>query len=453
MELLEDKTEIIRLSTFSHFIQLEDDLNVLWNALWLRAIFISGSAIKLIPYLKKGIVKEEIQTLDFFDSSANDLISELKKQNFLESKLDDEKIQQVHTYALNSPISLMYLVISEKCNLNCSYCYISDALNKNSSIMHEDVARKAIDFFTELILEQQVQHPKIIFYGGEPLLNFDLLKFALEYATTKIPKYAFVLNTNGTLVTEEIAKKLAPYNISVGLSIDGPPDLHNKNRTYHSEKPSFQQTESAYHFLKNAGVQVSISCTITDTNVHFLPKISEWFTKEFKPNAVDFNSFIGNYLGDKYTEAVSDGIIESFKILREHGIHVEKIYRRSDPFIKGKLRIFDCAGPGQQIVVTPEGKLGVCQAFMNTGKFFYNINELSAKNINHVWKPFKKRSPFFIEDCMNCPSLGICGGGCYYSAYQESGDIMGLDKTHCAFVGKTLRFLLKELYKSTAEDF
>ncbi len=440
---------LLKLSSHSHVIPVKKGVFALWNSLWLRTIFIADESIDLIRHLQEGTRLEDLLSIDTVNKSELfELISAIDSENFFESSQDAKKIQEIRAIASAQPISIMYLILSKSCNLRCTYCYVSDALSDKTddSLMQRNTAEKAIDLFSELIKESPFVKPKIIFYGGEPLLNLPTLEFALEYASKKISNCEFSINSNGLLVNESVAKLLHQYNVAVGLSMDGQPEIHDKFRKNHANKGTFSKVLKTYNLLREQHVPVSISCTVTSINAEKLPSTTQWFLDELNPDVVDFNLLIGKYAGDEYAENATSGIIESYKLLRDKGVYVDKMLRRVKAFVNGEIRLFDCGGSGQQIVCTPDDKIGVCQAFLNSGEYFYPIEEMTTQKIEKSWSKWKQRTPFNIEACLGCEALGICGGGCYYSSYIESGDIMSLDKKHCILVKKTLRLLLSELF-------
>ena len=133
----------------------------------------------------------------------------------------------------------MYLLLSDSCNLSCTYRYIRNLLPKgyNCATMSEEMAITAIQFFAKQINMAEENEPTIISYGGEPLLNFPALKAATleskkQITKGKLPEATQLqIVTNGTLLTNEIAKFLKQHRISVVISIDGPTAAHTHSRT------------------------------------------------------------------------------------------------------------------------------------------------------------------------------------------------------------------------------
>ena len=141
-------------------------------------------------------------------------------------------------------------------------------------------------------------------------------------------------------------------------------------------------------------------------------------------------------------------MIETFKLAREKGIYEDRMMRRVKNFIDKTPVVSDCGGCGLQIVVSPDGKIGVCQAFCGERKFFVTEPLETFNPESHpFWKQWRHRSPLTNETCKNCIALGNCGGGCPYNAYRVKGTIDALDERFCIYARETTYFLIRDLWK------
>jgi uncharacterized protein len=157
--------------------------------------------------------------------------------------------EEVRRLLLRDGLYQLTLGVTEDCNLRCRYCVFSEAypLTRNASgaMMDYSTAKKALDTYISLIREGQeynpVRKPSIGFYGGEPLLNFDLIKKCVLYLKAKYPEfdYSFALTTNGTLLTEEREKFFREHKFLVNISIDGPKEEHDRNRVFPNGSGTF----------------------------------------------------------------------------------------------------------------------------------------------------------------------------------------------------------------------
>lgn len=129
--------------------------------------------------------------------------------------------------------------------------------------------------------------------------------------------------------------------------------------------------------------------------------------------------------------------------------------RKAKAFVEGKMHIFDCAAAGgNQIVIAPDGHVGICQAFLGSREYF--VSQVEDKNFDPATNPafleWKDRAPVNMDECLDCEGLGICGGGCPYNAFATEGSIWNLDKRFCKHTLKALDFLVWDLYESNSLD-
>lgn len=157
----------------------------------------------------------------------------------------------------------LVLFLTNDCNLNCNYCYQF----KNQRSMHFDTARKAVDF---LALEGEPVC-RIGFYGGEPLLEFNLMKEIIEYSSLKLKKKGikpeYSVTTNGMLLDDEILSYLAEWNVAINLSVDGAKDVHEQAKG----KSTFSRIEELFSMIKRyPECSVRTVSVITPENVGYL---------------------------------------------------------------------------------------------------------------------------------------------------------------------------------------
>jgi len=201
-------------------------------------------------------------------------------------------------------IQSMFLILATSCNLRCDYCLYNSSKSGSLAVgsgklMQEDVVCQAIRLFADKTSANNRSSPDywecITFYGGEPLLNFDCLQKAVGYVRQlqsegKIWKNVrFVVNTNGTLLTKEIANFFRKENIEVQISIDGPEEVHNAVRMFHFGQGSFASVVSGLELMKSLGVGFIPLITVTDTNMDYLAELVVWLCNRFAVEKYCFN--------------------------------------------------------------------------------------------------------------------------------------------------------------------
>lgn len=197
---------------------------------------------------KNRIIRVSIETYLYLSGERNDLTPiaehEINKMR-IEGFLSDKKLKKIiHPasknleYILDCALQKITLQVTQQCNLRCEYCiYSGDAGNYRNRThqnkkMSLEMAKKGIDFL--IAHSQESNRIDVGFYGGEPLLEFELIKKCIEYAKEQAEgkKIAFSITTNATLLTEEIIKYLSENDIMITISLDGPKEIHNKNRKF-----------------------------------------------------------------------------------------------------------------------------------------------------------------------------------------------------------------------------
>ncbi len=394
----------------------------------------------------KQLIKD-IQT-----NADNESVENLKKLKFIvndnyNKKEAINKIIQTKTIKAPNP-SMSYILLTDECNFRCKYCYIENALSSKRSFMNENQADNIIKIIKNN--SKNIDKYKIIFYGGEPLLNIKILKYFVEqFEAINKDKFKFSIITNGSLMNDEIAKYFKEHAFGISLSLDGWGNL-NKNRVYKNNNESFFDVIKALSILKQNGISPGISCTVTKFNYLFLDKIVDFFY-ELGVKAIGFNIILDATNKDY---AVEDPKILAYYLFRgftraqELNIYEDRIGRRRAESLFNEIpKFYDCPAYGQQIAFSPKGTLGPCQAFFTADLYQDKIANgfLATKNpLMYEW--IKMGIPLYNEECWNCPALGLCGGSCAYDIYTKTGKLGFIDKYSCTVINEILRYLLEYYY-------
>lgn len=350
-------------------------------------------------------------------------------------------------------IDFLYLLTTNKCNFNCKYCFINGNLEtKKSENMSLDVLNKSLDLFSRSI--NKTKKSEILFYGGEPLLNFNIIEHATNIIENKINtnelnNIKFNIITNGSLVSKSIAKFLYENNFGIGISIDGPQKIHDKMRIYSNGRGTYKNVLNGYKNLINQGNKVGISCTISNHNYLNLKSVLEHFIKTLNCKNVGFNLLLDSFKfkNKNDLDTIVDNILEAYDLGKTEGVFEDSVSKIGNPFYKEYIRYINCGACGRQIVVLPNGKIGPCQACLDDAKIF-NKNVFNENDIikNKTFLEWSNRSSYTISECKSCIAKSICGGGCAYRAKLQTGYINSPDYNYCIFAKKTLNKLIWDSY-------
>jgi len=350
----------------------------------------------------------------------------------------------------------IFLFPTDKCNFACSYCHVMNGMSNDysQSDMDRTTARKIIDLFIQTNVNSKEQL-NVVFYGGEPLLNFTIIEYAILYTVNECKRLGlrnelqFNLFTNLSLITKQMADFFHQYNVMVIGSIDGPKAIHDCMRHYRSGAPTFDDVLRGYHVAKEAGCSVGISCTVGIHNIDVLPEIVEYFAKDLDPITIGLNT--QHLIRGSANPAVvcleenNRKIIESFKVARKYGLYEVKSINRTKVIAEKKARVRDCAC-GNQFIVSPDGKIGLCQLLISNRDFYFDPECFTEPLCCSVFSDWYNRHPLNMPECYSCAALLICGGGCKYESLLRYGTIWKHDDRVCVQSKRFLEFLLWDLH-------
>ncbi|EHP87053.1 radical SAM protein [Methanotorris formicicus] len=269
------------------------------------------------------------------------------------------------------------LKVTNRCNLNCLYCY---AFNKNNKDMDFETAKNAVDYILKIDDKLKIQ-----FTGGEPLLNFDLIERIIDYCNENYSdKYiSYAIQTNGTLLNEKIVKKINKLGIKIGISIDGL-EVNNTLRPYKNKKPSTIDTLRGIYLLKEYNVPFGVTIVVTNKNLPCIKEFVEYLI------ALGIRSISFNLLKPKKKEHLKlmpneDEFNKILDELRDYPIYIKNIRREE------KLNKKYCfLNNGDLLFVNEFGNIYPCPTLEG---YFYmgNINKIDKENLK-----------LFKVDCNDC---------------------------------------------------
>lgn len=422
---------------------------------------------------------EQFDTLhDFYKSIKNkDLVKEIEmalielsenKILITDKEVDKKTIELIRDSIPPPYIQIVYFILTEDCNFNCKYCFIKrENQNTNKKGMSVDRGLQGLDFFTKQIRSNQKlfdSKKSIIFYGGEPLLKFEVLKEIVlrikKYqCCKKLPENIDLsLVTNGSLITKEIASFLKENNINVGVSIDGDEFTTNTNRLFNNSMGTYNHIRKGIEICKNEGLNIGLSVTLSETSMQFPKRVMEALKNDYNMDSLSFNMLLTdkNYpVSNDYFHSVSKFIIEAFKVFRKNHVYEDRIMRKVKAFFKAEIYPYDCgATGGRQVVIAPDGQVGICHGFLNNRKYFVtNVesNDFDPQK-SKTYKEWNKRSPINMSQCQDCFALGICGGGCPMNSYRNFGSIWETDIRFCTHAKMTLEWLIWDLFDNMQKN-
>lgn len=359
-----------------------------------------------------------------------------------------------------SVVKALCLHIAHDCNLRCKYCFADTGeFHGGRSLMSADVGKRAIDF---VINNSGNRHNiEIDYFGGEPTLNFEVVKEITEYAREQgklhDKNFRFTLTTNGLLLNDEMKAYINENMSNVVLSIDGTKETNDKVRYRIDGSGSYDTIVPKFQDLAESRNQDNyyVRGTFTAYNVEFAKDVIHLADLGFKqtsvepvvaPETEDYalkNEHIDTVLNeyDKLTEEYIKRYDEG------RGFNFFHFMVDLDQGPCAIKRLSGCGAGHEYLAVAPNGDIYPCHQFVgNTDFIMGNVND---GTLNQDIKLYFERSNVYTkEKCKNCFAKFYCSGGCSANAYNFNGDINKPYELACEFEKKRLECAIAiEAYK------
>ena len=307
---------------------------------------------------------------------------------------------------------LLVLWLTGKCNLHCTYCYAS--AGPAGRDMDFDTAKRAIDALRS-------QPLKIQFAGGEPLLNFPLAERICRYVREEHIDAVFQLQTNATLLTGELVRKLKENHISVGVSLDGIPEVNALTRGGTAD------AVRGIRLLGQAGLIVGLNAVVTAQNVKSLPKLVDFafYLQNVGGIGLDLlrHAGRGRTEADAAPEDLKSALIAMDRRCRElkalFGVTLELrevVLARKRLAGQGDPHAYCYASCGRSAVVLPDGRTYPCGSLVSDEYYMGQADSLVPGQLRSLPK---KAAPH----CISCPYNGVCPGGCPSRQIRNHSDL------------------------------
>ncbi|MBE7082834.1 MAG: thioether cross-link-forming SCIFF peptide maturase [Clostridiales bacterium] len=347
-------------------------------------------------------------------------------------------------------IKALCLHIAHTCNLNCEYCFASQGkYHGQRALMTEEVGKRAIDF---LIENSGTRHNlEVDFFGGEPLMAFDVIKKIVAYAREQEKlhnkNFRFTLTTNGMLIDDEVIDFANKEMSNVVLSLDGRKEIHDSTRKTISGAGSYDIIVPKFKKMVDArnGKNYYMRGTFTHNNVKFTKDIFHMADLGFTELSMEPVVCAPN---EPYALTKEDLPIlkEQYEILAKEMINRVKEGRgftfyhymldlKDGPCIY--KRISGCGSGTEYFAVTPWGDLYPCHQFVGDEKYLMG-NIYDGVTNKEKQNEFKCCTAYARKECKDCWAKLYCSGGCSANAYHATGSIAGVYDYGCELFKKRI---------------
>ena len=334
----------------------------------------------------------------------------------------------------SNEIKALCLHICHDCNLRCKYCFADEgAYHSRREFMSLETAKKAIDFLIENSGNRKILETD--FFGGEPLMNFDVVKqtvyYAKEQAAKRGKKFLFTLTTNGLLLSGDIADFLNEEMENVVLSLDGRKEVHDAVRKTANGKGSFDLViDNLKNFVKIRGDKhYYVRGTFTAKNLDFSKDVL--FIADSGFDSISMEPVVTDIADLAITEEMLPRVCEEYDALCD--AYLERMAKGKgfnffhfNVDLEGgpclSKRVSACGAGNEYFSVVPNGDIYPCHQFAGDPAFRMG-SVFEGKLDEAIRNQFKNSCLFTRKKCENCFAKFICSGGCSANNYHYSGDI------------------------------
>ena len=350
----------------------------------------------------------------------------------------------------NTVIKALCLHVAHTCNLNCEYCFASQGkYHGERALMSFEVGKRALDFLIENSGTRR--NLEVDFFGGEPLMNWDVVKELVAYARVQEKihnkNFRFTLTTNGVLIDDDVIDFCNREMSNVVLSLDGRPEVHDRLRKDYQGRGSYDIIVPKFQeFVKRReGKSYYMRGTFTHNNVDFTKDIFHMADLGFTELSME-PVVCSPEDASALTEEDLPILFEQYEILAKEMIKRKKagngftFYHYMLDLTHGPCiykRISGCGSGTEYMAVTPSGELYPCHQFVGDTKYLLG-NIWDGVTNKDIQNEFKLCNAYARPECNDCWAKLYCSGGCAANSYHASGKITGIYEYGCELFKKRI---------------
>ena len=350
----------------------------------------------------------------------------------------------------NTVIKALCLHVAHTCNLNCNYCFASQGkYHGERALMSFEVGKRALDFLIENSGTRR--NLEVDFFGGEPLMNWDVVKQLVAYAREQEKihnkNFRFTLTTNGILIDDDVIEFSNKEMSNVVLSLDGRKEVHDRLRKDYMGRGSYDTIVPKFkEFVERRGNKnYYMRGTFTHANTDFTNDILHMADMGFTELSMepvvcspDDDAALTNedlpVLFEQY-EILAKEMIERKKQGKPFTFYHYMLDLKHGPCIY--KRISGCGSGTEYMAVTPTGDLYPCHQFVGDEKYLLG-NIYDGVTNKEIQDEFKLCNAYARKECDDCWAKLYCSGGCAANSYHASGKITGIYEYGCELFKKRI---------------
>lgn len=413
--------------------------NILTNAVFEmdsdgEKVFVQNKDIEAYPELKKFC-------------EHNYILRTEDNIRFIE-QVYKKSVEQKHS----GKIKGMTLMVSQRCNLRCRYCYGDEGEYQNQGEMDLETAIKALK---TLLKETDKKDVFICFFGGEPLMNYKLIRDFISYVEDNSNfdrNIHYSMTTNLTLLNSEIRDYIKAKSIKLTVSLDGDKKSNDSNRCY---KDGTGIYDKVVKNINELGKQVLVRSTICPQNLDInqsvrhltetleFPRVA-WAEADNLLSDEDYKVITDSYI------ALIDYIDELIKACKYNEVKKYHMFCNTlMKFSKDGIRVKGCGAGNNMFTVDIDGRLYPCHRFVGLKDFVIgDVNKQEYDNDKEFLIGWDLAN---FSECLTCIARNSCGGGCVNQNYYSTGSIKKHSEANCNYI-RTIHERILESYISLNDE-
>ena len=347
-------------------------------------------------------------------------------------------------------VKALCLHIAHDCNLACRYCFAEEGeYHGRRALMSLEVGKKALDFL--IANSGSRRNLEVDFFGGEPLMNWDVVKQIVEYARSKEEEYGkkfrFTITTNGMLLDDEKIDYINKEMSNVVLSIDGRKEVNDRMRVKVDGTGCYDRIVKNYKKLveKRGDKEYYVRGTYTNYNLDFSEDVIHLYEQGFDQVSVEpvmEDESIEYAITEKDLDKIYaeyDKLVDKIANIKKNGGFINFFHFMIDldqgPCVIKRLR--GCGSGNEYVAITPDGDIYPCHQFV--GHEEYKMGNLEDGTFNtDIKKEFAGCHVYSKPSCRDCWAKFYCSGGCNANNYIYNGDIHNAYELSCKIMRKRL---------------
>lgn len=434
-----------------------ENQHILVDTNMTRPIFVSSRVYDIVTRLKQGqdynLVEDEYgrETVDMVLNHIQSLI-EKKVIKPSDGTFYEKGMREIKKYEEGSVDVLEGMImVSQDCNLACKYCYGGESGTFNhKGLMEIETAERCFRYLLSVGKGREFQ--KVVFIGGEPLLNMKVIKhIVLLWEKIKASygdkKVFFTLTTNGLLLTPEIVEFFKKYGVGVAVSLDGPKQVHDQNRVLAGGGSTFDKVMQGIELLRKYDLPISIRTTVTK-DVSFAVLHDFFEQQRFDIHTISIVDYPMVKPERCYQFAIEDYrkfllqqreiMKKGYKDIAENNKNSFDAKHFSVSFHKSRREYgFFLCGAGNWIVAFGiDGYIYPCNRLVGHEKFRIGDlkNGINKENMKKIFSDFLEAS----KNCNTCWAAARCKGRCFYERINEQDEMKEVPRELCEIYQETL---------------